>query len=138
MNQDPIKVLHVEDDFADALLVQNAVCEAGDLDISFIVARTLREAKRKLAGGSFDLILLDLRLPDSVKPRETYETVKELCGDTPILVLSGSMSVDSGTLPDDVTTLDKNKHLTGTDGQAPIFLAGVIRQSAMSNQVEAI
>lgn len=138
MTQDPIKVLHVEDDFADALLVQNAVCEAGDLEISFTVARTLREAKRKLAGGKFDLILLDLRLPDSVKPRETYDTISAQCGDTPILVLSGSMRIDSDELPDDITTLDKNKHLTGVDGQAPIFLAGAIRQSALSNQVEAI
>lgn len=137
MTQDPIKVLHVEDDFADALLVQNAVCEAGDLDISFTVARTLREAKRKLT-GDYDLILLDLRLPDSVKPRETYETVSALCGDTPILVLSGSMRIDSDALPEDVPSLDKNKHLAGTEGQAPIFIAGMIRQSAMSNQVEAI
>lgn len=138
MTHEPIKVLHVEDDFADALLVQNAVCEAGDLDISFTVARTLREAKRKLAAGGYDLILLDLRLPDSVRPRETYETVAELCGDTPILVLSGSMRVDSDALPDDINTLDKNKHLAGADGQAPIYLAGMIRQSAMSNQIEAI
>ncbi|HAQ36216.1 MAG: response regulator [Maricaulis sp.] len=138
MTTDPIKVLHVEDDFADALLVQNAVCEAGDLDISFTVARTLREARRKLSGNTFDLILLDLRLPDSVKPHDTFETVKGLSGETPILVLSGSMRVDSDALPEEVTTLDKNKHLTGVDGQAPIFIAGMIRQSAQSNQVEAI
>ena len=30
-----LKVLHVEDDFADAMLVQHAVCEAGDFDIAF-------------------------------------------------------------------------------------------------------
>ena len=138
MTQEPIKVLHVEDDFADALLVQNAVCEAGDLDISFTVARTLREAKRKIAGGAYDLILLDLRLPDSVKPRETYETISDLAGDTPILVLSGSMRIDSDALPEDINSLDKNKHLAGADGQAPIYLASMIRQSAMSNQIEAI
>ena len=56
-----LKVLHVEDDFADAMLVQHAVCEAGDLDIAFEVARTLRDAKRLLGRNDYDLVLLDLR-----------------------------------------------------------------------------
>ena len=41
MSNQALRVLHVEDDFADAMLVQHAVCEAGDLEISFEVARTL-------------------------------------------------------------------------------------------------
>jgi len=133
-----LRVLHVEDDFADALLVQNAVCEAGDFDISFEVARTLREAKRKLKGGSFDMVLLDLRLPDSAKPRETYDLVVDCCGDTPVLVLSGSMSVDGFVLPDHVEALDKNQHLCGMGDAAPVHLAGMIRNTAQSNSVEAI
>ena len=42
MSGQALSVLHVEDDFADAMLVQHAVCEAGDLDIEFEVARTLK------------------------------------------------------------------------------------------------
>jgi len=138
MSNRSLRVLHVEDDFADALLVQNAVCEAGDFDIVFVVARSLREAKRKLKSGEFDLVLLDLRLPDSVKPRETYDMVASCCGDTPILVLSGSMSVDGFALPEDVDSLDKNQHLCGTGDAAPIHLAGMIRNTAEFAGVEAI
>lgn len=136
--QSPLRVLHVEDDFADALLVQNAVCEAGDFDITFEVARTLRETKRKLKSGSFDLVLLDLRLPDSAKPRETYDMVVDCCGETPILVLSGSMRVDGFMLPEDVAALDKNQHLCGMGDAVPVHLAGMIRNTAQSNSVETI
>lgn len=138
MMQQALRVLHVEDDFADALLVQNAVCEAGDFEITFEVARTLREAKRKLKTGTFDLILLDLRLPDSVRPRETYDIVSECCGDTPVLVLSGSMRVDGFALPDDVPALDKNQHLGGMGDAVPVHLAGMIRNTAESSSVETI
>ena len=41
-----LHVLHVEDDFADAMLVQHAVCEAGDFDISFEVVRTFSASDR--------------------------------------------------------------------------------------------
>ena len=138
MSKKQLRVLHVEDDFADALLVQNAVCEAGDFDIVFVVARTLREAKRKLKSGSFDLVLLDLRLPDSLKPRETYDIIADCCGDTPVLVLSGSMSVDGFALPDQIEALDKNQHLIGTGDAAPVHLAGMIRNTAEFSGVEAI
>ena len=138
MSKKQLRVLHVEDDFADALLVQNAVCEAGDFDIVFVVARTLREAKRKLKSGDFDLVLLDLRLPDSLKPRETYDVIAACCGDTPVLVLSGSMSVDGFALPDEIESLDKNQHLVGTGDAAPIHLAGMIRNTAEFSGVEAI
>lgn len=138
MSKKQLRVLHVEDDFADALLVQNAVCEAGDFDIVFVVARTLREAKRKLKSGDFDLVLLDLRLPDSLKPSETYDVIAACCGDTPVLVLSGSMSVDGFALPDEIESLDKNQHLVGTGDAAPIHLAGMIRNTAEFSGVEAI
>jgi len=138
MAKKQLRVLHVEDDFADALLVQNAVCEAGDFDIVFVVARTLREAKRKLKSGAFDLVLLDLRLPDSLKPRETYDVIAGCCNDTPVLVLSGSMSVDGFALPDEIETLDKNQHLVGSGDAAPIHLAGMIRNTAEFSGVEAI
>ena len=83
-----LKVLHVEDDFADAMLVQHAVCEAGDFDIAFEVAGTLKDAKRKLSREQYDLVLLDLRLPDSVHPIDTLETAQGCIGETPLLVLS--------------------------------------------------
>lgn len=133
-----LNVLHVEDDFADALLVQNTVFESGDYDIGFEVVRDLREARRKLKNKMYDLILLDLRLPDSINPDDTLTTMQALCPVTPIVVLSGSVRVDSGTVPEGINRLDKNEYLCGraADGGKP--LAQVLRLSASSNDYEAI
>ncbi|WP_300530763.1 response regulator [Maricaulis sp.] len=133
-----LKVLHVEDDFADAMLVQHAVCEAGDFDIAFEVARTLKDAQRKLLREAYDLVLLDLRLPDSVHPIDTLETAQDCAGETPLLVLSGSMSVDDVHLPDDVARLDKNESFRCKKGEAPVHLASLIRDAAESADIQTI
>ncbi len=133
-----LNVLHVEDDFADALLVQNTVFESGDYDIGFEVVRDLHEARRKLKNKNYDLVLLDLRLPDSVNPDDTLNTMQSLCPGTPIVVLSGSVRVDNETVPEGINRLDKNEYLCGraTSGGKP--LAQVLRLSASSDDFEAI
>ena len=138
MSHQALRVLHVEDDFADALLVQHAVCEAGDLDIEFEVARTLKDARRCLQRHDYDLVLLDLRLPDSIHPTETLETAQDLAGDTPLLILSGSMSIDENILPADVARLDKNAGFRSDRGDVPLQLAGLIRQAAESADIQTI
>ena len=133
-----LKVLHVEDDFADAMLVQHAVCEAGDLDIVFEVARTLKDAKRLLDRNQYDLVLLDLRLPDSIHPRDTLDTAQDCAGDTPILILSGSMSVDAARLPEDIARLDKNESFRQSCGEVPVHLAHRIREVVDGADIQTI
>ena len=138
MSNQALRVLHVEDDFADAMLVQHAVCEAGDLDISFEVARTLKDAKRCLSRSSYDLILLELRLPDSVHPTDTLETTQSCAGDTPVMILSGSMIVDESHLPDCISRVDKNASFRNHKGEMPVDLAHMIREAAESADFQAI
>lgn len=138
MANQALKVLHVEDDFADAMLVQHAVCEAGDFDIVFEVARTLKDAKRLLERSDYDLVLLDLRLPDSVHPQDTLETARQHAGETPILILSGSMSVDAARLPDDIARLDKNESFRQSCGEVPVHLAERIREAVDGADIQTI
>jgi|TARA_R110000868_G_scaffold6550_8_gene37104 CheY-like chemotaxis protein len=138
MSNQTLHVLHVEDDFADAMLVQHAVCEAGDFDISFEVVRTLREAKLRMQSGGFDLILLDLRLPDSVHPTETLEAARSHAGSTPVLVLSGSMTIDRDHLGEDIASLDKNASFKAVRGVLPVNLAHLIRGAAEAADFQAI
>ena len=138
MSNQALNVLHVEDDFADAMLVQHAVCEAGDLDIAFEVARTLKDAKRCLQKKVYDLILLDLRLPDSVNPGDTLSMARACAGDTPVLILSGSVAVDRRGLPDDIACLDKNASFRTPAGEVPVHLAHLIRDAAESTDVQTI
>jgi DNA-binding NtrC family response regulator len=133
-----LRVLHVEDDFADALLVQNTVFESGDFDIGFEVARDLQDARRKLKNHKYDLVLLDLRLPDSVNPEDTLSTMQGLCPHTPIVVLSGSARVDRYTLPDSIQLLDKNEHLIGRKSETTKPLAQILRLSAANDDFAEI
>ncbi|WP_291845545.1 response regulator [Maricaulis sp.] len=138
MSNHALRVLHVEDDFADAMLVQHAVCEAGDLDIEFEVARTLKDAKRCLARSEYDLILLDLRLPDSIHPTDTLETAQACAGDTPLMILSGSMIIDEDHLPDSIARMDKNSSFRNHKGEMPLHIAHMIREAAESADIQTI
>ena len=88
MSSAPIKVLLVEDDLGDADLI----CELLELvdSTSFQVtqSRRLQEALQYLRKEPFDLVLLDLSLPDS----HGLSTVSQVCTQAPIVpivVLSG-------------------------------------------------
>ena len=138
MSDQTLRVLHVEDDFADAMLVQSAICESGDFGIEIEVTGTLKDAKRKLAKETFDLILLDLRLPDSVSPADTYETTRSCCGETPMLVLSGSIYNDTDHIPDHVVSLDKNTCFKSRRGELPTGIANIIRETAEESDFLAL
>ena len=108
-----LDLLYVEDDFADAMLLQHAIHEAGAFDLNLESVRSLSDAKVKLAHRAYDLIVLDLRLPDSVSPAQTMTQVRNWAKDTPIVVLTGSAKVDTDALGDDVMVLDKNECFAG-------------------------
>jgi CheY-like chemotaxis protein len=118
-----MRVLHVEDDFADAMLLQHALCEAGRYDLELMVVRTLREARQKLSRGGFDLIVLDLRLPDSISPKETLRIAREEAGDTPVIVLTGSAGIDREAISEHVPCLDKNEVFGGRAGLSGALIA---------------
>ncbi len=54
------RILHVEDDPDLTRIVRAALSEFADVD----VARGLREARERLAGASYDVVVLDVGLPD--------------------------------------------------------------------------
>lgn len=115
MHNSELKVLHIEDDFADAMLLQHALHEAGAFDLVLEVVRTLKDARLRLERKSYDLIILDLRLPDSVNPEDTVRTTERAAGQTPILVLTGSARVDASAIGPHIMMLDKNEFFHGRD-----------------------
>ncbi|MFN3769345.1 MAG: CHASE domain-containing protein [Ectopseudomonas guguanensis] len=101
------RVLHVEDDH-DLRLV---VAEQGRELAEFIPADSLAEARRLLAEQSFDLVLLDLGLPDGNGLELVDELQRQRPG-LPVAVLSAS-EVDSSELAGVSATLAKSRN----DGQ---------------------
>ena len=124
----PMRVLHVEDDFADAMLLQHALCDAGAYDFDLEVVRTLRDARAKLGKRRFDLIIADLRLPDSTDPNATVAHLETHAAGSPILVLTGSAGVDADKIGRTVTVLDKNAFFHNRDDRKSRALLATVRE----------
>ncbi len=82
------RVLLVEDNPGDAFLIQEQFSEAKSYRYHLTHVDYLEKATSSLTKSSFDVILLDLSLPDS-KGLETLKIIKEHSLATPIVILSG-------------------------------------------------
>lgn len=89
MNVEPIKVLLVENDPNDVDLIQIALAQADFGRIDWDHVSSLNEAVETLDKTTFDLLLLDLSLPD-VWGLETVRQVRQQALDIPIVVLTGN------------------------------------------------
>ena len=91
-----IRVLLVEDNRVDALLIKDAAAKAETGDYQVIVDHVLSlgDAVERLRTVRYDVILLDLMLPDSLGLETVIRTHQAVPG-TPIVVLSG---VDDETM----------------------------------------
>ena len=84
-----VRILLIEDDAGDALLVQRSLIAPSSSCSGFSLHRaaTLAEGLESLARGGFELLLLDLNLPDS-QGVETVRRVREHHAEIPIVVFS--------------------------------------------------
>jgi signal transduction histidine kinase len=94
MQDPPVRVLIVEDNESDYVFARDIIkssmpaCETA-------WAERLETAAAALATGTFDVILLDMGLPDS-QGWSTLEAVHQKAGETPIIVLTGLEDDDTG------------------------------------------
>lgn len=87
--RETVGVLLVEDNPGDARLVEIMLSEPGLMwDFQISHASRLEDALERLEGTPFDVVLLDLSLPDSTGT-ETVERVRTAAARTPVVVLSG-------------------------------------------------
>ena len=101
MTDQLIKILVVEDNPGDAELVDERLSETQGFRFEIVHEEQLAGAIRRVATESFDLVLLDLGLPDS-QGIGTFTQMQKACATVPIVVLSG--------LDDDQTGLATVSH----------------------------
>jgi PAS domain S-box-containing protein len=89
----PLRVLCLEDSPADAELVGRALTAAGYV-IDLTVAPDRRRFEELLAGGPYDVILADFRLPD-LDANAALEMAKVSCPGTPFICVSGTIGEEA-------------------------------------------
>lgn len=91
-DQDVLRVLLVEDNPGDATLVEHYLRQGSVFDVADEVTlthvETIEAAADRLADGGFDLLLLDLGLPESTGI-DTLDRLPEAAGELPVVVLTG-------------------------------------------------
>lgn len=88
MIQPAVKLLHVEDDSMDALLMQELLNDTGMNQFDVVHVGCLQRALSQLRNSGYDAVLLDLNLPDA-RGLENVSAIKEQSPDVPVIVLSG-------------------------------------------------
>lgn len=83
-----MKILVVEDNPADATLVRHMLEAIPDQQFTIVGASTLKDGMGQLTEDAFDLVLLDLRLPDS-EGMETFQKLHQHSPTVPVVVLTG-------------------------------------------------
>ncbi len=83
------RLLIVEDNPGDAFLLQDALERAPKVEYAVAHVETLREAAAELAGGGYDLVLLDLGLPDG-RGLDSFHAIRAAAANLPIVVVSGN------------------------------------------------
>ncbi len=88
MNNKCIKVLLIEDNQGDALLIRKMLKEVKTTGFKVKHAKILNEGLEYLQNENFDIILLDLALPDS-QGIETFHITNKNAEELPIIILTG-------------------------------------------------
>jgi len=83
-----IQVLMVEDNMGDVRLLQEALIQARATHLHLVNAQSMAEAVKFVEHKKFDVILLDLHLPD-MNGFETFTHMRMVAHNVPIVVLTG-------------------------------------------------
>jgi len=89
------RILLIEDDLGDALLVEELLYDTG-LRFALTTRTTLAEARAELTGSPIDCVLLDLHLPD-VSGIDAVTAVRSITPHTAVIVLTGLSEDRAGT-----------------------------------------
>ncbi len=92
-----LKVILVEDEPGDAFLIEEHLSASTEFSFEIVVFATLKKALADLKINSYDVILLDLGLPDS-KGLDSIEEINKMNLRTPILVITGLDNEQTGRL----------------------------------------
>jgi DNA-binding response OmpR family regulator len=83
-----IKILLFEDNPGDAGLIEEMVNDSANYSYELVIVETMEDGIDLLKMGSYDIILLDLGLPDC-DGINTFLNVQKVSFETPVIILTG-------------------------------------------------
>jgi len=95
MDTEPIRVLLIEDNVGDCKLILKMFDNSEVAEFELTHTSRLTSGLRLLESGKFDIILLDLGLPDSVG-FESFKSTLALHPAIPIIILTGLANEETG------------------------------------------
>jgi DNA-binding NtrC family response regulator len=122
-----VNVLIIEDNPGDARLVGELLEEASPGGFCLTNVDRISKAKEALATDDFNVVLLDLTLPDS-NGIATYQKVAALAGKMRIVVLTGleDIAAENQLMVEGAYTFIRKRALHG------LLLAGILRNASVS------
>ena len=90
-----LKILIVEDNLGDYILIEEYLKEE-HADLQLERASTFKEARKVLKSQNFDVILLDLSLPDVENSEKLVRDMVNIGQKCPVIVLTGYANKDFG------------------------------------------
>jgi len=87
-SKEVIKILLVEDNPGDVVIIKEMLKEIDGIHFHVITANNLEDGLKHLTNEDFDILLLDLKLPDS-EAIKTFTTINQNARDLPIIILTG-------------------------------------------------
>ncbi len=132
MSDNPISVLLIEDNPGDARLIREHLRESSEAVFDLAVASNLHEGVNALHNRAFDVLLLDLSLPDSFG-LDTVQVARSQIQDVPIVVLTG---FDDKSLGIQAVQMGAQDYLLKNDAH-PRLLSRTIRYAIERHRIEA-
>jgi len=84
-----ITILLIEDNTQDIRLIKEMLKEIRSFNYNLVSAVTLKEGCEQIQKNNFDIILLDLNLPDSTG-QQTFQKVIDCCKEIPVVLITGN------------------------------------------------
>jgi PAS domain S-box-containing protein len=116
-----IKILLIEDDPADAMLLSHSLKESFNNQFDLTKSGDLSHGLNELLRAHFDVVILDLSLPDSIG-LDSFKRIHENCQDTPVIVLTG--------MEDELTGINAVKM-----GAQDFLIKGKIKSKTLSRSI---
>ncbi|HUH13246.1 MAG TPA: response regulator, partial [Longimicrobiales bacterium] len=121
MSEARVRILSVEDDPAQAELIAKILGESTRPTFEVVSASSLADALAILQRRAFDLVLLELALPDS-RPAETFARVQAAVPEVPIVILT---DVEDTALAARAVEAGAQDYLTETEIHGPTIIRAI-------------